>query len=201
MERSTTNTPNWWAIAHTFAILGQLGLCVAGTVTFAFARPSSQWDDHMPTSDEFWDDVSTNTTLPWVSGAVGGFTTVINILIFAVLYRAYRLRMVRRIDSQKNAFATATIVASVVLGLVFIADVTLAVNTGLRDLPAICIVASIGSVITIATMLADRYKLWAFYSEQLKHQYVIELTRSSEEGTSAAQGAPPSYEAAVRAPK
>lgn len=76
MGSSTANTANWWAVTHTLAILGQLSLCAAGILTFALSRPT-RWDDHMPSDDEFWDDVSTNTTLPWVSGAVVSFSSII----------------------------------------------------------------------------------------------------------------------------
>lgn len=52
--------------------------------------------------------------------------------------------MAHRHDSQKNVFGNATTVASVILALVFIADVSLAVKAGLYDQPAICGVASVG---------------------------------------------------------
>ncbi|KAI1771408.1 hypothetical protein F4818DRAFT_430191 [Hypoxylon cercidicola] len=148
MGRSTTNTANWWAAVHALAILGQLSLCAAGTIAFASARPG--WEDNMQSDDdEFWDDVTVNSTLPWISGAVGGLTTTINIIIFVVLYRTYRVSRARRFESQKDVFKTAVIVATIILLIVLFADLAIALDTGLAQLTAICGVASIGRSVLI----------------------------------------------------
>ncbi|KAI1768835.1 hypothetical protein GGR53DRAFT_475949 [Hypoxylon sp. FL1150] len=201
MGSSTARTANWWAVAHTFAILGQLSLCAAGIVTFVFSRPNRE-DDQVPSDDEFWDDVSRHSTLSSVSGAVGAFTLVVNIIMFIVLLKAYRTSQARRLDSQKHVFKKAVIVTSVIQSLIFLADIAIAVNTGLAGLNIVCGVASIGSMFTLATIVEDNLKLRGLSREQKKHQYVISLTQvSSREDAITAPEAPPSYEAAVRPPK
>lgn len=56
------------------------------------------------------------------------------------------------------------------------------------------------SIFTVATISVDLLKLRELSREQKKHQYVINLTQVSEEDAATAPDAPPSYEAALRAP-
>ncbi|KAI1396740.1 hypothetical protein F4819DRAFT_474414 [Hypoxylon fuscum] len=195
MGSTISNATNWWAIAHTFAILGQLSLCVVGTASFALSRPS-RFDDDIPSHDEFWDDQYTYSALPWASGAVGGLTTMLNIILFAVLWKASGGNKPSQSARRDNAFRNAVIVASIIMLLVVVADVAFAVKTGMDGQDVICAVASIGSILSMLAIGADHFKLQMFSREQ-KHSYVIELARVSEEGMSRPPEAPPSYEAAV----
>ncbi|KAI0179984.1 hypothetical protein GGR52DRAFT_529297 [Hypoxylon sp. FL1284] len=144
MGESNTNTVNWWAVAHVVTILGQFSVCLTGAVTFAIGQPR-RWDNHTPSDDEFWDDVTTSSTLPWISSAVGAFTTVLSIIVFTILHKAYKAssaHMLDNQDSQKDVFRNAVIGVTVALSLVVMADIAIAVNTGLSGLTAICGAAS-----------------------------------------------------------
>ncbi|OTB08646.1 hypothetical protein M426DRAFT_159091 [Hypoxylon sp. CI-4A] len=143
MGQPTSSTTNWWATIHILAIFGQLALCVTGVVAYAFARPG-RFNNHIPNEDEFWDDVSTRTTLPWVSAAVGGVTTVLNIIIFAALWRTYSFSQRTRSTSRNDAFMKAVIITSIVYFLILAADIGLAVKTGLARRADLCAVSSVG---------------------------------------------------------
>ncbi|KAI2472024.1 hypothetical protein F4781DRAFT_428794 [Annulohypoxylon bovei var. microspora] len=194
----TNNTVNWWAIAHTFAIFGQLALCVVGVISFAFTRPSN-YNDHIPSDDQFWDDVDTHTVLPWVSGAVGAATTFFNVVLFIMLWKTYGPDRKRRLVRSISGFRNTVIVGSVLLTLVLAADITLAVKTSLARRKDICATASVAGVFTILTICADLLRLRNLYGDKKKDNYVLELGQVSEESISAPIGAPPPYEAVAGA--
>ncbi|KAL7626875.1 hypothetical protein AAE478_003649 [Parahypoxylon ruwenzoriense] len=191
MGHLSNNRINWWAIVHTFAILGQLSLCAAGTVVFVFSRPS-RFDDHIPSDDEFWSDVGNNSTFPWVSAAIGAFTTFVYVLLLVVLWKTHCVKS-HQFSSRNSAFKNVVVASSIIVFFVTAVDITLAVKSGLSGRYAICAAAATGSVFSILTIFADQVKLRNL-SNELKKSYVLELR---EEGTSVHPIAPPSYEAAI----
>ncbi|KAI1457692.1 hypothetical protein F4805DRAFT_457608 [Annulohypoxylon moriforme] len=194
MGSPTSNTMNWWAIAHIFAILGQLALCVVGVISFAFTRPSN-YNDHIPSNDEFWDDVDHHTTLPWVSGAVGAATTFFNVVLFVALWKTYGPNKQRRLMRSIGPFRNTVLIGAAILSLVLAADVTLAAKSALAHRKDICATASIASVFVILTICADLLRLRNLYRDKKKDNYIMELGQLSDDSLSGPIGAPPPYEA------
>ncbi|KAI2612903.1 uncharacterized protein GGS25DRAFT_141190 [Hypoxylon fragiforme] len=146
MGDSIKNAVNWWAVVHTLVVLGQLSIFVVGTVTFVLYRPSSRADSDsdIPSVDRFEDDFTKNSTLPWVSSAVGALTTFLNVILFIVLWKNYQMARRQQRTSCDIAFRNAVMGSSVLTTLVSTADVILAVKAGLSGKSAICAAAIVG---------------------------------------------------------
>ncbi|KAI1103777.1 hypothetical protein F4804DRAFT_216481 [Jackrogersella minutella] len=194
MRYFTDSKVNWWATAHILAIFGQLSLCVVSIICFAFTRPSN-YDDHIPSDDEFWDDVSTRTILPWAAAAVGGFTTFVNIVLFIVLWKTCGPNQQPRLTRPTGGYRNAVIVGCIILSLVLVADIILAVKSGLARQDGICGTASAASLLTITAICADLLRLQKLYRDRKENIYFEELGRVSEDSMSGPLGAPPPYEA------
>ncbi|KAI1450954.1 hypothetical protein F5Y02DRAFT_412597 [Annulohypoxylon stygium] len=194
MGSSTSNGINWWAVTHILAILGQLALCVVGVIAFAFTRPNN-YDNHIPSDDEFWDDVDRHTALPWVAGAVGASTTFFNIVLFVALWKTYGPDKQRRLMRSIGPFRNTVLIGSAILTLVLAADITLAVKSALVQRNDICITASIASAFIIITVCVDLFRLRNLSRDKKKDNYFVQLGQYSEDGMPRHMGAPPPYEA------
>ncbi|KAI1096305.1 hypothetical protein F5B19DRAFT_488273 [Rostrohypoxylon terebratum] len=195
MGSSTSDGVNWWAITHILAILGQLALCVVGVISFAFTKPNN-YDDYIPSDDEFWDDVDRHTTLPWVAGAVGASTTFFNIVLFIALWKTYGPDKQRRLMGSISPFRSTVLIGSVLLILILAADITLAVKCALAQRNDICITASIASAFIILIICADLFRLRNLSRDKKKGSYFVQLGQYSEDGMPRHIGAPPPpYEA------
>ncbi|KAI0887261.1 uncharacterized protein GGS22DRAFT_186094 [Annulohypoxylon maeteangense] len=194
MGSPTSDAINWWAAAHILAILGQLALCVVGTVSFVFTRPNN-YNGHIPSDDEFWDDVDHRTVIPWVSAAVGAATTFFNIVLFIALWKTYGPDRQRRLMRSIGPFRNTVLIGSSVLSLVLVADIALAVKSGLAHRNSICATASIASVFITLTICMDLLRLRNLYKDKKKDTYIIELGQFSGDDMSGPIGAPPPYEA------
>lgn len=69
---------------------------------------------------------------------------MLNIILFAVLWKASGGNKPSQSARRDNAFRNAVIVASIIMLLVVVADVAFAVKTGMDGQDVICAVASIG---------------------------------------------------------
>ncbi|KAI1393720.1 uncharacterized protein F4822DRAFT_385571 [Hypoxylon trugodes] len=141
MGQPDDNSINWWAIAHTLSVFGQLSMCVVSVIAFASYRPSS-FGNHYTTPDEV-NEVATQTTISWVSAAVGAVTTMTNIVLFIALWRAYSFAQKRPATGQMGGFQRGVLLASVVFSLVTAADLVLAIKSGLAGRTDITVVACI----------------------------------------------------------
>ncbi|KAI1375051.1 hypothetical protein F4677DRAFT_152770 [Hypoxylon crocopeplum] len=197
MGYSTNRNMRTWAIIHALAIVSQLTLSAISIATFVFSRPST-FDDHFPSHDEFWDDFENKSTLPSVTGAVGGFATFINIVLFIILWQTYKAVKTGQFASGVGAFRNAVISSTVLITLVTVAELALAVKTGSSSQINICAAAGVACVFSVFTVCVDQLKLREVYNNQKKYNYTIELARVSDEDTSVDHIAPPpTYETAV----
>ncbi|KAI0011841.1 hypothetical protein F4779DRAFT_571466 [Xylariaceae sp. FL0662B] len=185
----------WWVLIHVLAILGQLGVFVVGIASFVFSRPGD-FGDHFPSHEEFWDDVETKSTLPWAASALGAATALISIVLFIVLWTADRANESRQSTALSCRFRNVVMISSVIISLVVVADVGLAVKSGISDKIGICAAAAIGGGFSILTVCADQLKLRMHYRKQERHNYAMEHVRGSEEGL-ISPSVPPSYEVAI----
>ncbi|KAI1340552.1 hypothetical protein F5Y15DRAFT_42985 [Xylariaceae sp. FL0016] len=140
---------NWTSIAHLFVVLGQLALFLTATLTFVLGNSTSD-DDDWPQLDDFDSQNSSfyvNSTIPWASSAVGAFGLVINLLLWLVLYRADKARMVNLTPTTWGQYKRMTNVASVMMSPFLVGDVAIVAVAGPNSLTSISVVASIAAYV------------------------------------------------------
>ncbi|KAI1143850.1 hypothetical protein F5Y05DRAFT_8370 [Hypoxylon sp. FL0543] len=185
----------FYAIIHVLSVLGQLALCIVGAVGFISTHPSGF--DHIPSDDDFKNDVDDDTTLPWVAAALGGVTAVVNIIIFVVLVRAYgpneQVRLMRPIKGYKKV----VIITSIIMKLIMSGDITLAIKGGEAGMTDICAAGAVGSFFLLLAIVADVHRLRKLKKDLKKSSYIMELGYASEAGAGGPPGAPPPYYSAA----